>query len=825
MKFSYLIICLIFTTKMLAQNTLSGKISNDSGVPLSDVKIIIKQDSLSYESTSNSEGIYQFENVKPGIYYFTLKKEDYPDYDEQITLKEDFANKTFDFTFSKRTQNIDKVEIIGRASNKYYSDYSFSATKIAANNKEIPLGISTVSKEFMADKNATSLGDVVGQMSSVNNVSYYNQFSIRGMTQNEEGTIINGMRTRQYYFKQPLLSNIEKIEVIKGPANATIGSVDAGGSIVMVTKKPLKFNRKSINIGVGSYGLIKSSLDFTGPLNTSKSLLYRINAAYLESKSFRDLQKEKALLISPSISYIPNDKTAINLELIYSDVNSRIDRGQAIFGAKDGATQLNSTPISFNMGAVNDFFKSKELIAMANFTHKFNDKIALNASYMKQTWTEDLLEHRTTNAFAVDVNNNPVNTLAAMQVVQRYQFWNTDNLNAYFSFDFNTGSAKHKVIAGYDYLRTLKPVGNSQNTARGFLLKNGTIANTYNPAKKDDYQTITVNGVVLPKPNVEHFDLANPKYTIKNINDYIFAKSMLSPASISSKAIYIQDMLTWNKFILLASVRQEWFEDLTNYEQPNEIKVTDSQLIPRLGLTYVLNDQINLYASYSEGFQPQSNTASLSAIAIPQGRAFKPLISSSKELGIKADFFQKKIHLEAAIFEINQKNILMNANDPIDPDLLVERGAERSRGFEIDIIGNLLPNWQIFASYAYNDSKIIKDSNPELIGARKQNTPKHSAHIWQKYQFKDISSLEDFAIGLGYQYSGTKIPMYSRAFKVPSYNIVDAAIYYNPKNSFIELALNVNNIFNTTYWVGAQHYLRLFPGTPRNYNLSATFKF
>jgi iron complex outermembrane receptor protein len=93
-----------------------------------------------------------------------------------------------------------------------------------------------------------------------------------------------------------------------------------------------------------------------------------------------------------------------------------------------------------------------------------------------------------------------------------------------------------------------------------------------------------------------------------------------------------------------------------------------------------VNDKINVYASYIEGFQPQSNTASLAPITIPSGRAFQPLISNSKEIGMKADFFNKKIHVDLAIYEIIQKNILLNANDPSNPDLLVtERKGEKQR--------------------------------------------------------------------------------------------------------------------------------------------------
>ena len=204
---------------------------------------------------------------------------------------------------------------------------------------------------------------------------------------------------------------------------------------------------------------------------------------------------------------------------------------------------------------------------------------------------------------------------------------------------------------------------------------------------------------------------------------------------------------------------------------------------------------------------------------------FQPLISNLKELGMKTSLWKNLLQVNTAIYEINQENILMNANIPAFPDSLVTRGADRSRGFEIDAAGFLLPNWQVNASYSYMDAKVVKDSKAELMGARKENTPFNSANIWTRYNFSKGSLLSDLGIGIGVQHSGDKVPWFTRAFKVPGYTLLDAALYYSPGKSGMQLALNVNNVLNETYWIGAQTYLRLFPGAPRNFILTATYNF
>lgn len=817
MKIIYFILFLFLSVTSLQAQQIAGKITDAStrdavaGVTIVNLETGEKTISLFDGSFSLNKG-GTIEIVASGY----------------KTIRVKTSSKFLDITIEPILNELQNVEILGRSSRKYNSDYSFSATKTATLNKDVPQAITTITKELIADKGAIYLADAVKMASGVIPSSFYNQYTIRGISQNEEGQIVNGMRTRQNYFLQPLISNVERVEVIKGPSSASFSSVDPGGSINLVTKKPLAIDRKEVSLSAGSFSTFRGSVDFTGPLNESKTLLYRFNGAYQEAKSFRDMVGNTSFLLSPSFSYVPNDKTAINTELIWSNMRGNLDRGQPIFGAVAGVTNLNSSPISLNLAAPNDFFKSKEFMFMTQVAHKFTSKIGFNTSYMKQSWTEDLQEHRTTNAFAVDMNNVAVPSLAMMQFVQRQQYWNIDNLNSYFNFDVTTGPVKHKLLVGNDNSSWHKTKGGGQNAARGYVLRDGTVAGSYNPANAANYQTTTINGVVVPVPNVSYFNLTTPSYTIRNIEDYTLnIRTALTAALTTTTAVYAQDQLEWNKFKLLLGLRKEWFQDITNYKSTGEITVKKEALLPRIGLTYAVTDELNVYSTYLEGYQPQSNTVSLMPQTglLPAGSLFEPLSSNLKELGVKTSFFNNSINFNAAIYEIEQRNILMNANDAAQPDLLVTRGAERSRGFECDVAGFITTNWQINASYSFIDAIIVSDSNASLIGARKQNTPKNSANLWTRYNFAANSALKDLGFGFGMQYQSSIIPWFTRAFTLPDFTVFDAAIYYKPNKSNVQIALNAGNIFNRTYWLGAQNFLRLFPGAPRNANLTMTYKF
>ena len=401
------LLILIFLSMKLRSQTISGRIT-DAYTNKVIVGAFVKLLESNQQTTTDKEGKF----ILNGQGNITVSFIGY----KKIQIK---AKKVFlEIALEPTTTELQSVEVVGRNRKDYNSDYSFSATKIAIKNRELPQSLSTITKELISDRGAFQLADAVKIASGVSPSSFYNQYNIRGISQNEEGQIINGMRTRQYYFLQPITANIERVEVLKGPASVTFSSVDPGGSINIVTKKPLTETRREFSLTTGSFNLIRSTIDFTGPLNESKSLLYRINGAFQEAQSYRDLVKNNSFLISPSITYLPNDNTAINTEMIFSDMEGNLDRGQPIFGAINGVTKLNSTSTSLNLGASNDFFKSKEVILMTNLSHKFSEKINLNVSYMKQTWTEDLQEHRTTNAFAKDTSGAEINSLVGMQLVQ-----------------------------------------------------------------------------------------------------------------------------------------------------------------------------------------------------------------------------------------------------------------------------------------------------------------------------------------------------------------------------------------------------------------------
>ncbi len=813
------------------QINVKGIISDTEGEPIFGATISFFKEKTSTKNgtVSNADGSFSFELNETGYYqinvsYIGMKT---------LKLRKDFT-QTGDYDLEtillqENVEHLQSVEVIGRARTDYNSDYSFSATKVAIKNKELPQAITSVTKELIADRLAFQVPDAVKTVSNVSVTGLYNHYNIRGITQADDGQVLNGMRTRQYYFLQPITSHLERVEVIKGPSSVTFSSADPGGTVNMVTKKPLTEKRSEVSLTTGSFGTLRATADFTGPLNDSNTLLYRFNAAFQDADSFRDVVNNNAILIAPSFSYIPNETTSLNVEMIYSNSEGNLDRGQPIFGSINGEFDLDSTPITRNVGASSDHYKNQELIFMASFNKKFTKNFGFNAQFMKQTWDEDLAEHRFGGS-VVDIDGNGIPTLARLRYDERQQFWETDNFSTYFTYDIKTDQITNKVLVGFDASRWERKIGAGFLRARRYLTVDGGQAN-FDPANADNFVQIEVNGVTIPKPAAAYFDLENPFNGARDVGDYNLAELRIPANLTTSDGIYIQNQFKVGKFSALVNLRYEWFTDIFNYKA-NEQEFKTSAFVPRIGLTYEVTKSVSAYATYLEGFQPHTNTVSLSPSAegffwSTSPSRFDPLESSLTEFGAKGEFLNGKVFANLAIFNITQKNILLG--DTYDLDNLTTRGEQRSRGFEMDVSGYISSNFQVMASYGYADAEIVEDAIEEFIGEPIGGAPKHNANFWARYDFMN-QTLKGIGLGLGAQYIDERFTWYNPTYDtnrvvLPSYTVFDAAVFYKPNNTGIQLTLKLNNLFDETYWLGGLNPSRLGPGAPRNFLLNATYKF
>ncbi|MQA91731.1 MAG: TonB-dependent siderophore receptor [Gemmatimonas sp.] len=559
-----------------------------------------------------------------------------------------------------------------------------------------------------------------------------------------------------------------------------------GGTVNMVTKKPLPVKRQAVSFTVGSYDAYRVQADFTGPVNAESTLLYRVNVGYENAGSFRDQIFNESVLVAPSVSFLPDEATRVNVDLVYGINNTRLDRGQAVYGTQD----LHSTPISFSLSQPSDHHRLKDFVLNASISRQLTDRLSINASYMKFRWDEDLAEHRTSNQFRND-------TTMVMLYGERISEEVTDNVTTYVVGDVETGAIRHMAMLGFDYIT--------------------------------DWSDGSSWGAVGTEAGVADFILTRPSYIVRRVDTYTPTSSTgygEGRGEYSTYGIYVQDQMSLGRLKVLVGLRRDEYVDRLNPGEPGETRVVQTALIPRLGVVYGLGSALNLYGNYSAGFEPVAALYNSNPI---YGGPFDPERSHMMEIGAKGEFLDQRLTVTAAAYQIVKTNVLASANSSANPDEMRQRGRERARGFEVEVAGNVATNLSLIAHYALNRTIISEDLDESLIGQDKENAPRHLAGAWAKYQIEE-GSLAGIGLGAGFHHVASRFT-FERAnpaagldnLILPGYSVFDAALYYTVNN--FRIAANLNNLTDQTYWVGGYASNRIFPGAPRSVLVSVGYSF
>ncbi len=808
------------STKNIAsqQGTISGIITDKGGNPIVGALITVK--GSQEKAVTDIDGHYLLSGIMGSHALLRVSCMGYQPGEFTVALGSK-GNQDANFKLTERPEKLQTVEVIGRNERSYKNTMSFIGTKTETPLKDVPQSIGYVTKELVRDQGATTVNDVVKNISGVNQYTFYNDFSIRGFRttgNRNSGNLVNGMRAQTSLWKQQSLANIERVEVIKGPASALFGNAAPGGVINRVTKKPLFNNRNVVSTTVGSFNTLNTYGDFTGPLDKKSTFLYRLNIGYEHTDSYRDLQANTNYIVAPSFSYLPTKNTRFNIDIVYQHTDGKVDRGQSIFGDKG----LSSVPITRSLSAANDFLKENLVNITLGLTHRFSDKLSFNATYLNSSYDEDLREHNQANAYVKLADGSQSPSRILMQCLIRQRHFRNNSFNTYFNYNVQTGILKHRLLFGYDYFQMEQLAGSSSMIAGGYLLKDGKTTNTFKPANIAQY-VLDADG--NPKTNVPYYDLNSDNNNVeRDFSKYTFVTSNLNPYLQYSHGIYLQEQLEVGVLKLLLGVRQEYFTDILNKKTTKESRTHQHAFIPRLGVVVSLNKNINLYGTWVKGFEPQSASVQGNPNT---GGPFDPEYSQLFEVGAKSEWFDHKLSMTLSFFHLTKTNTLYNAGDTDNPELLKPVGEETSKGIELDIAGFILPNWSVVANYAYTHAAITKtmDNNEADFGMQRPNTPRNAFNVWSKYIIRK-GMFRNLGVGVGVN-AVTKrfgqVGKRANTIVYPGYGLLNAAFYYQMKR--LQMQINLDNILDKTYWVGGYDKLRSFPGAPRSIKATVTYQF
>jgi iron complex outermembrane receptor protein len=759
--------------------SISGRVSSADGLPLSFASIsLIKYGRLTMADANGHFKIARLPSLQDTLIISYINEVVFK---KKILLSQGDSLDLGSITIKKEIKSLQNVEIIGRPAGSYKSNYSFFAAKTELETIDIPQSVSTVTGELIHDKMEFTLKDAVTDVSGVNQYSGYDEYTIRGFRA-ENPRCINGLRGYNTSFASSMLVNIDRIEVIKGPVAALYGNCDPGGTINLVTKKPLNHTVGQLDIFGGSWNHFRIEGDITGAINSDKSLLYRLNAGFDQKNSFRDQQFGKSYQIAPSISYIPSEKIRINLDFSLTHIKGVLDRGQPGF---DNDPDLRATPVNLSISQPGNHLNEIDLATVLSFSYKINNRLSFNVGYLNYLTSQQVGEH----GFNGYITPDSINLY--------YSAWDyhtvTNTLTSYFTYLIKTGNFSHKLLLGYDFVKSQVTLSQQYfELPDQFGIGSGIVGT---------------------------FSLRNPLYdqvpvSTYQLSDFNGKNSVVDANVYHTQGVYLQDEVGFGRFKMLAGIREEFYKG--DGEDAAE-SLNQHVFLPRLGIVYSLNKDLNVYGTYNKGFDPFEVASEAQVFDAP----FKPVISELFELGIKGNFFQNKLGATLAFYNLIVNNVAVNANDPSNPNLFIQQGQNRSRGFEMEANGNINPNLSIMISYAFDLATVTSAKVLSEVGSAVANAPKNAGSTWIKYDFgKEVE--KGPGISIGYSFASERNTL-DPSTVLPGYFVLNGSFHYGFKH--ISAAILVNNILDKTYWIGAYNNVNKWPGAPRNIMVNLTYRF
>lgn len=768
---------------------VSGTVTDTTGGVLVGASVTLRDagGKIVQSSPTDARGRYRLANIAPGGYTLFVYKDGFSPLTEEIRVEA--GPVTRDTTLNPASFS-DEITV------SFTGEQSRTALKMDAAVKDVPLTVKSYTNAFVKALDVKTVNEMYTYMNGINRTGdgVYDT-SIRGFTGNQEANNMqmNGMPGFAARQSAPSISNVERIDVLKGPASVLYGRATPGGLVNIITKKPQVERANVVDLRLGTFGggqgpgigdrnSYRVGGDFTGPLGSSNRVLYRFIASYDSIHSFRNFVDDTDILVAPSVSFNLGTGAILTVEAEYRKLDKKLD--QQLIAPQNDINFL--APINVRYQEPDDLEFDEGTAVAANFVKGFSGGAALTVN-LRSVFHEDIRRGLENNR--VETDNRRVRRRDRDQLNKRhYHFVDTT-----LTRKFGSGSMVHNVLFGL---------------GGGF--------------EDRDFDRIRFG-------NLGFFvDLNNPVYGLytlpANPNPGFHRLTELWNYNA-----YVQDRIDLGeKWKALLALRYDRLDtDLEELRLPNpDLSRSDDAFVPTAGLVFQPTPQVSLYGSFAKSFEPQVVTA----FDVNGQNPFEPEEGRQYEFGAKTEFANGKAEATAAYFDIVKDNVLVLLSSGASE----QNGQEASKGFEVDLRFQPVRSLQTILGYTFTDAKVTKDNDPLRVGAQLINSARHAFNAWGRYDFPS-GPARGFGLGVGVIYRGYRPgsfpnqvvrtgepvpgqPVAQRVLDLPSYFRLDSSVYY--VKSRYEVTLKVTNLLDEAYYESAFNLLQVRPGRPREIGLS-----
>ncbi|MBL4816440.1 MAG: TonB-dependent receptor [Shewanella sp.] len=780
-----------------------------------------------------------------------------------------------------KNKDIERITVYGRQNQVVMN--SGLATKSDMSLMETPAAVVIVDEELINAQGVNNLQDLVRNISGVtqagNNYGIGDNLVIRGLGANYTyDGMYGGAGLGNTFNPTRSLTNVESVEVLKGPATGLYGMGSAGGVINLIEKKPEFESRHDIGVELGQWDSYALSIDSTGGL--TDKLAYRVVAKTARSDGYRDIGTDRDEVYT-SIKYVFDDSQDLMLSASYIKdaiaVDSighpiRIYNAESVGGKTAGeaswedlindpegkgiqltdeqrqqladslAASDGLTPYEFgHNGIISPMAKDNEGEELRfKLTHNIflNENLFLNQQLQYRDYSSGFA--RQTGAYNYvywdrrgTINADPRAPLLEDGVLypfaarrQEYRQVSADETSwQYFAdlrYDFELAGIDNELLV------------NANFEDRDIRFKQYSIY---------DADKIIKNkaGDVIYQGQLPYiYDIRNPNWAEGSFEDHDPLMTSNYNKKVSAWGVGLQHVgyfgygFTTRIGVAFNEIKQsyEHFGVDERYrasaaEPTPEADTSDDGITYNLGVTYMPTDDLSFFVNHSKGRTAYSMLGGVEG----DGSDRLDSESISDDLGMRFKAFDDQMLTSLVFFKSSRTNLQFSNPDyeedvsgPNVPKNFYD-GKEETTGVELDMNAHLNEQWMINVNGVYQDARDKKDPNRSSYDTRQKGVPYVTASAWVTYGADMFSLSSPIDISLGAKYVDDRSTN-SSSFgipdgHVPSYTVFDSAISYQADNW--KLQLNVNNLFNETYYNKAM-FLGGMPGEERNAKLTFNYQ-
>lgn len=679
----------------------------------------------------------------------------------------------------------------------------YVATRTAAGSKtdtpivEAPRSMSVITRQQLDQRQVLNLNDALRYTAGVQSSGYGSDsradwLRVRGFDPTQ---FLDGLPLPKGSFANPKVEpwNLERITVLRGPASSVYGQTPPGGMLDMLSRRPQAQSAHQIEAQVGSNEHRQINFDSTGKIDDAGQFLYRVSGVVRDSNAPVDHIPDKRYNLAPSLTWNVDEDT----RLTFISQFTRDDTGITGQFLPLQGTQLASpagAKISHhkNLGEPGWDFYDRTYYALGYaFEHRLNDlwQFRQNLRYTKSDLSFRAVNVATFNTVEAD---GTVNREAGIVNEDISQFAVDNNLQA----NFNTGALEHTLLLGLDHQRS--------NTNYQWLY-----GGSYTYDANGNISGINVPPISVIRP-VYGADMSNVSYFA--LQDY--------GQKTRQTGLYVQDQIALDNWRLTLGGREDWIHTGTTFHNKGDVTSTqrDKAFTGNVGLSYVFDNGVTPYLSYTESFQPTTG-ASVSA-----AQSFKPTEGRQYEVGVKYQPLGSNTLLTAAAYDLRQSNVKVT-----EGSINRSVGELQVRGIELEATSAITDNLKLVGSYTYTDTEIRKGL-PAEVGNRMALIPRNQATLWADYTWH-AGAVDGFGMGAGVRYVGDTYGNTTNTdvAHVGAYTVYDAAVHYDlgrldSSMKGLKVAVEAKNLFNKDYLANCDGYWCYY-GDERNVVASVNYAF